>query len=89
MRPSVSEQDAFGLIYHSFFRYGWLNHFRPKPLLPSHVYRFDPLKGDVRVVADGIEKPNGIAFSTDGKVAYMCVHLLCPIRTDEALTDTS
>ena len=55
------------------FRYGFLSHFRPEPLLPNQVYRFDPVTGSVRVVADGFDKCNGIAFSPDGSTAFMCV----------------
>ncbi len=42
--------------------------------MPNQVYRFDPDTGVVRVVADGFDKPNGIAFSQDGSIAYMLVH---------------
>lgn len=51
--------------------YGFLNHFRPLPLMPSQVYRFDPDTGNIRVVADSFDRPNGIAFTPDGKTAYM------------------
>ncbi|KAG2126946.1 calcium-dependent phosphotriesterase [Suillus clintonianus] len=51
--------------------YGWLNGFRPEPMLPSQVYRFDPSTGEVRVVADQFVHPNGIAFSPDGKKAFI------------------
>ncbi|KAI0746266.1 D-lactonohydrolase-like protein [Daedaleopsis nitida] len=51
--------------------YGFLNHFRPLPLLPNQVYRFDPTTGSVRVVADGFDRCNGIAFSPDGKTAFI------------------
>ncbi|KAJ7879388.1 D-lactonohydrolase-like protein [Mycena leptocephala] len=50
---------------------GWLNHFRPLPDFPDMVYRFDPDTGDVRVVADGFIRSNGIAFTDDGKTAYI------------------
>ncbi len=53
--------------------YGWLAHFRPLPLMPSQVYRFDPDTGSVHVVADGFDKPNGVAFTKDGGTAYMYV----------------
>jgi gluconolactonase len=53
------------------YRTGWLNHFRPLPDFPDMVYRFDPDTGDVRVVADGFIRSNGIAFTDDGKTAYM------------------
>lgn len=51
--------------------YGWEQGFRPAPQLPSQVYRFDPVTGDVRVVADGFGRPNGICFSPDERVVYV------------------
>ncbi|KAG1883845.1 calcium-dependent phosphotriesterase [Suillus subluteus] len=51
--------------------YGWLNGFRPEPMLPSQVYRFDPSTGQVRVVADQFVHPNGIAFAPNGKTAFV------------------
>ena len=53
------------------FRYGFLNHFRPTPLMPNQVYRFDPDTGSIRVVADGFDRCNGIAFAPDGKTAFV------------------
>ena len=52
-------------------RYGFLNHFRPLPQLPNQVYRLDLSTGAVRVVADGFDRPNGIAFRGDGRVVYV------------------
>ncbi|KAI0794942.1 calcium-dependent phosphotriesterase [Abortiporus biennis] len=60
-----------GKIFFTDTFYGFLNEFRPSPLLPGQVYRFDPDTGDVRVVADGFNKPNGIALSQDGKSAFV------------------
>ncbi|KAF8554483.1 calcium-dependent phosphotriesterase [Imleria badia] len=51
--------------------YGWMYDFRPEPMLPSQVYRFDPSTGQVRVVADQFVHPNGIAFTPDGKTAFV------------------
>ena len=51
--------------------YGALNRFRPQPAFPSQVYRFDPDTGNVRVVADGFDKCNGIVFSPEGKTAFV------------------
>ncbi|KAI8973090.1 D-lactonohydrolase-like protein [Trametes punicea] len=51
--------------------YGFLNHFRPPPLMPNQVYRLDPDTKVVRVVADGFDRCNGIAFSKDGKTAFV------------------
>ena len=58
------------------FRYGFLLQFRPAPLLPNQVYRFDPVTGSVRVVADSFYRSDGIAFSPDGSTAFMCVLLV-------------
>lgn len=55
----------------SFGRYGWMLGFRPEPMLPSQVYRFDPSTGQVRVVADQLLHPNGIAFTPDGRTAFV------------------
>ncbi|KAG1749027.1 uncharacterized protein EDB91DRAFT_1112079 [Suillus paluster] len=51
--------------------YGWLGGFRPEPMMPSQVYRFDPSTGQVRVIADQFVHPNGIAFTPGGKTAYI------------------
>ncbi len=39
--------------------------------LPMNVYRVDGTSGAVTVVADGIEGPNGLAFSPDEKKMYV------------------
>lgn len=36
-----------------------------------HVYRADPVTGEVRVVADDFVRPNGLAFSLDEKLLYV------------------
>ncbi|KAK2591366.1 hypothetical protein QQS21_010943 [Conoideocrella luteorostrata] len=51
--------------------YGSEQGIRPKPRLPSQVYRFDPKHNSVRVIADGFGRPNGITFSPDQKTVYV------------------
>ncbi|KAG0703616.1 hypothetical protein DFH29DRAFT_803193, partial [Suillus ampliporus] len=51
--------------------YRFLTGWRPPPLMREQVYRFDPSTGDVRVVADHNMHPNGIAFTPNGKTAYV------------------
>jgi gluconolactonase len=51
--------------------YGDLQGFRPKPLAGDYVYRYDPGSGDLSVVAEGFDKPNGIAFSPDESVLFV------------------
>ncbi|KAF7289495.1 SGL domain-containing protein [Mycena chlorophos] len=58
-------------IFFTDVSYGFENNFRPRPLLPNQVYRFDVGTGEVRAVADGLVQPNGIAFSPDGATAYI------------------
>lgn len=36
-----------------------------------HVYRIDPVTGDVRIVADGFDGPNGLVFSPDERQLYV------------------
>nr|GAT60610.1 predicted protein [Mycena chlorophos] len=60
-----------GKIFFTDTVYGFLNHFRPLPLLPSQVYRFDPDTGAVRIAATDFDKSNGIAFNGDGSIAYI------------------
>ncbi|KAG5734805.1 Gluconolactonase [Termitomyces sp. T112] len=60
-----------GKLFFTDSEYGFLNHFRPNPLFPNHVYRLDPETGSVRVVATNFDKCNGIAFTADGNIAYI------------------
>ncbi|KAK1236595.1 hypothetical protein PQX77_000147 [Marasmius sp. AFHP31] len=60
-----------GKFFFTDVSYGYVNDFRPQPMMPEQVYRFDPESGSIRVVADGFEKCNGIAFTQDGALAYI------------------
>ncbi|KAG6883719.1 hypothetical protein C0992_008006, partial [Termitomyces sp. T32_za158] len=60
-----------GKLFFTDVTYGFLNLFRPNPLLPNQVYRFDPVDGTVRVVATDFDKCNGIALTADGNTAYI------------------
>ncbi|WPH00441.1 Hypothetical protein R9X50_00327000 [Acrodontium crateriforme] len=51
--------------------YGHMQGFRGKPQLPCQVYRFDAETGDIRVVADGFGRPNGLCFSPDETTMYV------------------
>ncbi|TKX20263.1 hypothetical protein C1H76_7563 [Elsinoe australis] len=51
--------------------YGYHQGIRPAPQLPNQVYRFDPLSGSVRAIADGFTRPNGLCFSPDCKTLYV------------------
>jgi gluconolactonase len=60
-----------GSIWFTDPSYGYLQGFKPEPEVGDYVYRYDPATGGLAVVADGFDKPNGIAFSPDGSVLYV------------------
>ncbi|KAG5929999.1 hypothetical protein E4U53_002321 [Claviceps sorghi] len=74
-RPFNSPNDVVthsdGSIWFTDPYYGFEQGFRPRPRLPSQVYRFDPKKKAIRVMADGLGMPNGISFSPDHKIVYV------------------
>lgn len=74
-RPYNSLNDVVvhpdGSIWFTDPSYGSEQGFKPAPQLPNQVYCFDPSTGHTRIVADGFEKPNGIAFSPDWKTCYI------------------
>lgn len=74
-RPFNSPNDVVvhsdGSIWFTDPIYGYEQGFRPKPQLPQQVYRFVPSTGDIRVVADGFGRPNGICFSPDEQTIYI------------------
>ena len=60
-----------GSVWFTDPSYGFLQGFRPPPMLADVVYRHDPATGATTVVADGFDKPNGLAFSPDEAVLYV------------------
>jgi gluconolactonase len=51
--------------------YGEIQGFKDASEVGAYVYRHDPATGDTAVVADGFNKPNGLAFSPDESVLYV------------------
>jgi gluconolactonase len=49
---------------------GWYEGGKAEPELPMNVYRLDP-SGSLTVAAEGINQPNGLAFSPDESVLYI------------------
>src|SRR5918992_1403835 len=60
-----------GTIWFTDPSYGWLQGFRPRPLLRDAVRRYDPQTGRVTMVAKSLDKPNGLCFSPDESVLYV------------------
>jgi gluconolactonase len=54
----------------SFGILGYYEGAKAEPELPGNVYRLDP-SGELRVVAEGINQPNGLAFSPDESLLYV------------------
>jgi gluconolactonase len=51
--------------------YGWLQGFRPPPVRPDGVHRYDPSTGEVATLSESLDKPNGLCFSPDESVLYV------------------
>lgn len=45
---------------------------KQEPELPPNLYRLDPCDGSLTVVADDFEGPNGLCFSPDERLLYVC-----------------
>jgi gluconolactonase len=60
-----------GTIWFTDPSYGYLQGFRPEPQIGDHVYRYDPGSGELGAVLPSLDKPNGLAFSPDGRVLYV------------------
>jgi gluconolactonase len=60
-----------GTIWFTDPSYGWLQGFRPRPLLPDAAHRFDPRTGVVTTLADSFDKPNGLCFSPGERTLYV------------------
>ncbi len=60
-----------GSIWFTDPSYGFLQGFKPEPVVGDFVYRFDPATGSLAVVADSFNKPNGLAFSPDESILYV------------------
>ncbi|MEX2199617.1 MAG: SMP-30/gluconolactonase/LRE family protein [Burkholderiales bacterium] len=54
----------------SFGILGWYEGHKAPAELPTNVYRIDPA-GAMSVVAEGINQPNGLAFSPDESILYV------------------
>ena len=53
----------------SFGVLGWYEGAKAEPELPTHVYRWH--EGNLSVAAEGINQPNGLAFSPDESILYV------------------
>ncbi|KAJ6007245.1 SMP-30/Gluconolaconase/LRE-like region [Penicillium herquei] len=74
-RPFNSVNDVVvhtdGSIWFTDPIYGYEQGYRPAPCLPNQVYRWCPSGENIRAMADGFGRPNGICFSPDEKTVYI------------------
>jgi gluconolactonase len=73
--PNDVVERADGSIWFTDPSYGidsdYEGHKAPSEIGGCHVYRIAPDTGEVRVVADDFERPNGLAFSLDERQLYI------------------
>lgn len=60
-----------GSIWFTDPSYGYDQGYRSSPSLPNVVYRYDPTTTNIRAMADGLGRPNGICFSPDYSTVYV------------------
>ena len=60
-----------GALWFTDPSYGYLQGFRPSPLLGDYVYRYEPSQDHLSVVSASFDKPNGLCFSPDESVLYI------------------
>jgi gluconolactonase len=68
--PNDAVVKADGTIWFTDPPYGTPKD-EPRELDKQLVFRFDPVTGDIRVVADDFDRPNGLCFSPDEKRLYI------------------
>ncbi|TGJ86209.1 hypothetical protein E0Z10_g2530 [Xylaria hypoxylon] len=64
-------EDKVGGLWFTDSCAGLEQEIRPRPQLPNHVYWFHPTTGELRVVADGLKRPGGIALSPNEDTLYI------------------
>ncbi len=73
--PNDAVVKSDGTVWFTDPPYGILSdkegHKSESELGKNYVFRFDPANGDLRIVADDFDKPNGICFSPDEKRLYI------------------
>ena len=60
-----------GSIWFTDPDYGFEQGFRPSRDLPNQIYRYDESSQNIRAMADGPLKPNGLCFSPDEHTLYI------------------
>ncbi|MCF8477160.1 MAG: SMP-30/gluconolactonase/LRE family protein [Pseudolabrys sp.] len=73
--PNDVTVKSDGSIWFSDPNYGIMSndegYMAPSEIGSNNVYRYDPISGEVSIVADDFEKPNGLAFSPNADKIYI------------------
>jgi gluconolactonase len=73
--PNDIIERADGSLWFTDPSYGidsdYEGHQAPSEIGGCHVYRVDPATGEVTIVADDFDRPNGLAFSADERQLYI------------------
>jgi gluconolactonase len=73
--PNDVTVKSDGTIWFSDPNYGIMSndegYMAPSEIGSNNVYRFDPVSGELSIVADDFEKPNGLAFSPNADKLYI------------------
>jgi len=64
-------EDKEGALWFTDSCAGCEQEIRPPPQLPNHVYWFHPTTGELRVVADGLKRPSGVALDPGENTLYV------------------
>lgn len=73
VKGSLPQGSGFAYSWSQYYTY-WEHHiqgFKGKPQLGEYVWRFVPGGPPARVMADGFERPNGLALSPDQLTMYV------------------
>ncbi|GGL07858.1 gluconolactonase [Streptomyces flaveus] len=89
--PNDAAVRSDGSIYFSDPDFGILTdyegHRAESEIGACNVYRLDPVTGEVRLVADGFEGPNGVIFSPDERRLYVSDSRAARIHVHEVRDD--
>jgi gluconolactonase len=69
--PNDVVQATGGAIWFTDPTYGFLQGFRRESPVGDRVYRYEPWSARLRVAADSLDKPNGVALSPDERTLYV------------------
>lgn len=84
----IKQHPLTGDLWFTDARYGYWQSFRPAPVIPPQVYRFNPTTGVVQAVADGFIAPNGIEFTPDLQSVYVTDTAQSTFSTNNTLPAT-